>query len=303
MSNIISSKVKFVRNLKGVPFNTNTNSNALNEVLKLAIDACNQCGVKAESLDKISDEIINNLIDSNLIEDDFVRDKNFKGFASNDCTTVQINSTNHIEIFSIDTDLLNSYNNAKSVDKMLCNKLNFLYTDRYGFLSPEIDKIGCGMQTETLVILPALKQLNYIKDLPQYCDKLRFEIYQINNQNAVYLIRSNATLGYSEKQICELTSQYVNNIIKCEVEMCKKLAIDKLEIMDKSARAKAIINNCLKITNMELFKLIGDVLIAINSGVEDNKLNNQINNLFNIIKNKNLNNQENLAKIIKNTLN
>ena len=173
----------------------------------------------------------------------------------------------------------------------------------YGFLSPELDKIGCGMYTETLVILPALSQSNSIKSIPQYCDKLRFKIYQINNQNSVYLIRSDAALGYNEKQICEFTSQYVNNIIKCEIEMCKNLANDALEIMDKSARAKAIINNCLKISNIELFKLIGDILIVINSGVEDNKLNNQINKLINTIKNKNLNNLENLAKLIKNILN
>ncbi len=303
MNNIISSKVKFVRNLKGVAFNTNTNSKALNEVLKLSIDACNQCGLKAEMLSKINDKVIENLIETNTLERDFVNDIKHKGFATSDNATVQINGTNHIEIFSSDSDILTAYNNAKLVDKMLCNKLNFLYSDRYGFLSPELDKIGCGMQTETLVILPALSQANAIKKIPQYCEKLGFKIRQINNQNSIYLIVSNASLGYTEKQICELTSQYVNNVIKCEIEMCKNLANDTLEIVDKSVRAKAIINSCLKITDIELFKLIGDILIAINSGLEDDKLNKQINNLFNVIKNKNLNNSENLAKIIKNILN
>lgn len=303
MNNIISSKVKFVRNLKGVPFNTNTNSKALNEVLKLSIDACNQCGLKAEVLSKINEDVVEGLIDANMLEPDFVDDIKFKGCATNDSTTVQINGSNHIEIFSSDSDILNAYNNAKSVDKMLCNKLNFLYSDKYGFLNPDLDKIGCGMQTETLVILPALHQTNSVKKLPQYCDKLGFKIYSLNDQNLVYLIRSNTSLGYNEKQICELTSQYVNNVIKCEIEMCKNLANDTLEIMDKSVRAKAIINSCLKITSNELFKLIGDILIAINSGLEDTVTIENINNLINAIKNKKLNNQENLAKIIKNKIN
>ena len=303
MSNIIGSKVKFVRNLKGVPFNTNTNSKALNEVLKLSLDACKQCGLKAETLSKINDEVLRNLVDTNVLENDFVKDIKYKGCATNENAIVQINGTNHIEIFSSDKDILNAYNNAKTVDKMLCNKLNFLYNDRYGFLSPELDKIGCAMQTETLAILPALTQANAIKKIPQYCDKLGFKIYQLSGTNSLYLIVSSASLGYSEKQICDLTSQYVNNVIKCEIEMCKKMSTDKLEIMDKSTRAKAIINNCLKISSEELFKLIGDILISINAGLENNKTGEQINKLFKIIKNQNLNNCENLAKIIKNILN
>lgn len=303
MSNIISSKVKFMRNFKGISFNTNTNAKALNDVLKLSLDACKQCGLKAEALGKINNEVLTNLVDTSVLEKDFVRDIKYKGCATNDNVTIQINGINHIEIFSSDNDIFNAYNNAKTVDKMLCNKLNFLYSDRYGFLTPELDKIGCGMQSETLVVLPALTQTNAIKNLPQYCDKLGFKIYQISDKNSLYLIVSNTSLGYTEKQICELTSQYVNNVIKCEIEVCKKLATDKLEIMDKSVRAKAIINSCLKITRDELFKLIGDILISVNAGLEDNNLSNKINNIFKTIKNKNLNNCENLAKLIKNNLN
>ena len=77
MSNIVNSKIRFVRNLKGCPFNTNTNSKALNQVLNLSIDACQQCGLKAEMLNKISDEVIDNLVGSNMLEQDFVRDKKF----------------------------------------------------------------------------------------------------------------------------------------------------------------------------------------------------------------------------------
>lgn len=302
VNNIINTKVKFARNLKGVTFNTNTNTKSLNEVLKLSIDTCNKCGLKAEALSKINEDVLNNLITTNMLERDFVVDKKYKGFAVLNDTTVQINGNNHIEVFSCDEDVLKAYNNAKTVDKILCSKLNFLYSDKYGFLSSELDKIGCGMQTEICVILPALHQSNSVKSLPQYCDKLGFKIYSINNQNAMYLIRSSASLGYSEKQICDMTLQYLDNVIKCEKNACKIIAKDKVEVLDKSLRAKAIINSCLKITSNELFKLIGDILIAINSGIEDNKTNQQINKLFNAIKNQDLNNQENLAKLIKNIL-
>ena len=57
-------------------------------------------------------------------------------------------------------------------------------------------------------------------------------------------------------------------------------------------------------TDLEQFSIqYGDILIAINSGLEDTVTIENINNLINAIKNKKLNNQENLAKIIKNKIN
>ena len=50
MNNIINTKVKFVRNLHGVGFNTNTTPQIQSQNLKLAIDACSDCGLKAEMI-------------------------------------------------------------------------------------------------------------------------------------------------------------------------------------------------------------------------------------------------------------
>ena len=142
MNNIVNTKVKFVRNLNGVRFSTKITPKIQAETLDMCLKACNELGWKGESLTNISDNVLQNLLLSNKIEYNFVKHIKNKGYVSIDDVSIQINGLNHIEIFSIKTNIFDAYSNAKQVDKQLCNKLHFSYNDKYGFLSPEIDKIS-----------------------------------------------------------------------------------------------------------------------------------------------------------------
>ena len=302
VSNILYSKVKFVRNLKDIAYNTRLDNKGKQNVLKLCLDACNDCGFKGEEISKLNQSVIDNLIDENLLETDFVKEINFKGYASNDKASVQINGLNHIEILAVDSELYTAYQNAKQVDKALCNKLHFAYSDRLGFLNPQIDKIGSGMSVSVVVMLPALSKLNSINNLPKSCEKLMFKIEPINTKSGLYLITSGACLGYSEKDVCDLVKTYIDNVLKCEIEMCKNLAIDSDEILDKLMRAKAIINSAVKITTQELLCLLSDILIAINCGIEKGINANQIIQLFKLAISQKSIDEKYLAKLIKNIL-
>jgi len=302
VNNIINAKVKFVRNLSGVKFSTKITPKIQSETLEICLKACNELGLKGESLSNISNNVLNQLVSSNKIEQEFVKNIKNKGYVSGDDVSIQINGLNHVEIFANQINILDAYSKAKQVDKQLCNKLHFSYNDKYGFLSPEIDKIGSGMQISVIVLLPALTKMNALNNLPKFNDKLRFSIKALDMQSGLYRISTGANLGYSEKQICDLTCNYIENILKVEVEFCKTLASDKPEVMDKNLRAKAIINNCIKMSIDELYCLIGDMLIAINSGVEIDVDDKQIKKLINCI-NSVVTTEIDLAKNIKGIIN
>lgn len=302
MNNLISAKVKFNRNLKDFKFITNSTKSENTKVLNLCLKAMGECDLKAEKLDNINTQIIDSLIQSEKIENDFAINLSSKGYASNDNAFVQINNKNHIEIFSSDTDIFSAYSNAKKVDKMLCNKLHFAYSDKFGFLSPSIKNIGSGMSVECKVMLPALNKINTVKNLPRVNEKLRFEIECLDAKSGLYLISNNENLGYTEKQICELTYSYLDKIIKLEIQTSKALASDDIdEILDSSLRAKAILKNCLKISPNEVNLLISNILIAINAEVENELGYEKVNKLLNELKlfknQKEL--AENIQKIIK----
>ncbi len=299
MSNILWTKVEFARNLHGVAFNSKITTQSQADVLKLAFEACESCGLKCEKRDELGDSVFDNLVSAGEYESIFANNINNKGFATGENSSVRINGKNHIEIFASAPNLYDAYVNAKQVDKQLCNKLHFAYSDKYGFLSPNIKNIGSGMSVCAMVILPALSRVGALANLPRSSDKLTFSIDCIDAKSGLCLINSGASLGYSEKQICELSKAYIDNVIKCEIEMSKNLAKDKDEVLDKLNRAKAIIASCVKISIQELRCLLGDILIAINAELEKEFDCTQIVELYNCTKDINATDEKYLAKTIK----
>lgn len=302
MSNIISTKVKFVRNLQDVKFETNIDNSNKSQVLKLCLEATNACDLKGMPLNDMSESVINNLLTREMIEPEFVYNCNSQGFANLDNVAIQINGKNHIEIFAKNTDIFTSYEKAKEIDKKLCNKLHFAYSDKYGFLTPDIKNLGSGMSVEIKLILPALAQIGALNKLPTINEKLNFDLTCLDRQSGLCVISTIATLGYTERQICELTKDYIDKIEKLEIETSKKLTKDIDEVTDKLQRAKAILTSCIKIGSAEAYVLLGNILIAINAGVEKEINYNKINEALNCIKlyeNDFKNLAVNLQKILK----
>lgn len=284
MSNVIYTKVKFARNLKDCKFESNISDKEQKEILKLCIDSVNSTGLKCVELNDISDKVIDNLLARDLLEREFVYAGTNKGYANKDNVTVQINSKNHIEIFAKENNIYDSYSKAKEIDKKLCNKLHFAYSDKYGFLTPDIKNIGSGMSVEVELLLPAIAQIGGLNKLPNVNDKLIFDIICLDRQSGLSIVKTRATLGYSEKQICELTKTYIDKIVKLEIETSKKLTEGSDDIEDKSCRAKAILKNCIKVSGSEAYILLGNILVGLNAGFENELTGEQINKALNCIK-------------------
>lgn len=303
MSNIISAKVKFSRNLKGSKFTVNSSQSEQTESLNLCLNAINSCGLKAEQMTNISDNVLESMLEAESVEKEFVQNSNIKGYASNQDVSIQINGRSHVEVFSQGADIFTAYSNAKEVDTKLCNKLNFVYSDKYGFLSPDIKSLGTGISIECKILLPALTKVNAIKTLPRASEKLLFSIECLDSDCGLYIISTNGNLGYTEKQICEITHAYINKIIKLEVEMCRQFAKqDADDVLDAYLRAKAILSHCIKIQQTEVAKLLGNVLIAINAEIETDVSTKQITNILYAIKYCK-NNEKEIAKEIQKILN
>lgn len=300
MNNILNTRVKFVRNLKDIVFTTKINNAQQQDINKLCKKTFEEFGLKYENIKNIGSDTIEYLINDWRLEKEFVGIAGNKGYASNHDVNVQINGLNHIELFATDLNLDNAYQNAKQFDQRLCNKLNFAYSDKYGFLSPDISCIGSGIKISVLIMLPALSRVGAVDNLPKVNDKLHFNIKPMDLESGLYVIETGANLGYTEKQICELTTTYINKILKAEIDMCNKLNEDADEVLDKLLRAKAIINSCVKISAIELNRLLADIVVAINSGVEKDIKFDTIVELFNCSKN-NVD-KVSLAKTIKNRI-
>lgn len=304
MNNIVSTKVEFCRNIKGFPFCSKLGAQQ-KLLLELALKTCKEINLTATNLNDVVEDVIDNLKAKRLLDGDFVI-TNCSGFATNNENNcfVQIGYIDHIRVGGIGENIYTAYDNAKKLDKQLCNKLSFMYADKYGFLTPKIENIGTGIKVGVYVMLPAIEKLNLTQIFKKECEKMSFNVAKISN--GLYLISTGANLGFTEKQVLENTENYIKKIMDFEMQASKQLAKNQDEILDKSERAKAILKNCILLSNDELCGLCGDVLVAINGGLEQEYNCDKIGELISIISsinNSNKNKKElaiNIKKILNN---
>ena len=200
MSNIILTKVEFNRNVKDYAFKPKLSSVKRNKLVNLIEQTCEDCGLYKCGEDKQEYLLAKHLINNHIAYMD-----------KSNMVAVEVLNTEHLTISSSSDDIYNSYGYAKKLDKTFCDKLHFMYDDKLGFLTSDITNIGSGMKISVKILLPALTKLEALNMLPKSQDRLRFKITNLGN--SVYLITSGASLGYSEKEICKLTSEYINTII------------------------------------------------------------------------------------------
>lgn len=300
MSNILSTKVKFYRNLKDFKFDTTLSSKEQQTMAEKVLNQLKEVDIKGGFLSELSESVIDSLILNGQLDANFANSQGNKAYACNDNVSVEIGGEEHICVNAKSADIFTAYKNAKELDKKLCNKLNFAYSDKFGFLTSNITRVGSGMDLEVKLILPALNKLNAIKSLPKSNEKLIFNIKCLDVASGVYLISTGANLGYTEKQICELTHAYIDKICKLEIEACKQLNdLDTDEVLDSSKRAIAILNNCIKISQDEVYKFVSDILIAVNAKVENDIDSKKLEKILNL----NNKNKKEFAKNIQNILN
>lgn len=285
MSNIILTKVSFAKNVKGFNFKPKLNNTQRSKLLNQIDEVCKDFNFNECSVDD------NELLQLKLVNSPITyTDKSNQAL-------IEVLSGEHLNIGCVNSDIYSAYENAKKLDKMFCDKVHFVYDDKLGFLTSNLDLLGSGLQVGIKIMLPAIHKLEALKMLPKSQEQLKFDITDLNN--GVYLITTGANLGYSEKDVCKLTNDYLDKIMKYEIEACKQLiSQDKDEVEDKSLRAKAILNSCIKIAPSEVYSLVGDILIWINSG---NTIDFDVKNIISCIDYLNSNpiRDKELAKNIK----
>jgi len=156
---------------------------------------------------------------------------------------------------------------ALSLEKHLSNKINFAFTDEFGYLMSDITRIGAGLKLEANIMLSAIKSINKIEQVKQNVAKLGFSLNETKFP-AVYTLSTNCNLGIGENQIISDFENTLKKLQELETESVKMLDVSKHdEIVDKSQRSMAILNAAHMLNYDELYNMIVNLRIGLNLGL------------------------------------
>lgn len=275
---VISTQIRFSRNLEGFKFNLKNEKeiNKLKNKIKENVFGIGY-GLKYLELKYMDDITKMSLVEKNLISPEYVLNQNNIGailINDEENICIMINDEDHlkIQVFSAGFELENTLNFAIELDKKIEEVLGYATNRKYGYLTSLPTNCGTGLNASVTVHLPALEKIRNIDKVFYTINNFDINIlgeYGQDNENTqnIYQISNKKTLGITEQEIIDNIKIVTNKLIEQERKTRKFLAKDTIELEDTIYRSYGLLNNCRKITLEEAQKLISNVKLGTDLGI------------------------------------
>jgi len=276
---VISSRIRFARNLEEFPFELKCSKkdkeNIVNEIEKLGHSI--GYGLKLLKLKNIDDITKMSLVEKHLISPDFVLNRNETGailINDDENICIMINEEDHLrlQVFAPGLEIENLIKLATEIDEKIGSLVKYIYNKKYGFLTACPSNVGTGMRASILVHLPGLAATGNISKVLQIINNFGMNIRGIYGEGTdiasdMYQVSNKQTLGISENEIIKNLKIISDKIIEQEKLARKHLCKKGVEFEDNIYRKYGILSNCKKISSQEARELISKVKLGVDLGI------------------------------------
>ncbi len=268
---VLSSRVRLARNLKGAPFPGHAKKadrvKSL-EVLLPALAGLPQLAPKpfAEPLEKLSAQDKQILVERHLISREHAAKGVGSGLVLNseESFCVMINEEDHLRMQALrpGLQLKQAWLALDGLDTALQERVEFAFSDQYGFLTACPTNLGTGIRVSAMLHLPGLVLAEQINQIIQAVNKLGLAVRGLYGEGTealgnIFQVSNQQTLGESESEIVERLNKVLLQIIEHE-ENARLSQIEKKPkvLLNHVGRAYGILANAHSISSKETMNLL-----------------------------------------------
>lgn len=267
---VLTTRIRFARNIKGYNFPNNMMDKDRKKLINLIKEKVGKdyTVVELENMDDITKK---SLFETHSISKELLENSNTALILDEkNNITCMVNEEDHlrIQVFEQGFNLEKAYDNILSFDTDLAKKLDYAYTEDYGYITACPTCIGTGMRVSVMLHLPALEKIGALNKIFNEISNLGISIRGIYGENtqgdgSIYQISNQKTLGVTYEDILQQIEQITKYIIKQE-RKARDIIKDRIGVKDEVFRAYGILKNALIVSKKEAMKLLSDVRLGVN---------------------------------------
>lgn len=287
---VISTRIRFARNLAGFRFHLETKEEkqALENKIKESLFNIGY-GLKMLPLSNMDDITKMSLVEKNLISPEFALKHEEGSIIINDeeniCIMIGDEDHLRIQVFSSGFDLNNTLNYAIELDQKLEEVLTYATSKKYGYLTAYPNNCGTGLKASVMVHLPALLATGNIRQVMDAMSHFEINIRGIYGNNSqstgdMFQISNQKTLGVTEKEIIESIQVITEKIVEQERKARKFLAQNNIELEDQIYRNYGILTNARKISYEETRNLLSMIKVGTDLGILPELTDSKVQKLY-----------------------
>ena len=273
---VVSSRIRFARNIADYPFDSKLDETSANEIIEKVSSAL---GNDFEKIDftNISAYESGALVEKHYISPDFAKKKLPHALLKNekDDVAVMVCEEDHIRLQCIlpGLSLNKAFKNACIYDDILDENLNIAFSEKVGYLTHCPTNLGLAMRASVMVFLPALTMTKSMENLSVQLSKLGFIIRGMYGEGSqpegcLYQISNRITMGVTEEDTIKRLEEIVTQICEKERKAREIIKSDNFSVLaDKICRAYGVLKYARVISSKEFLKLFADVRLGIALGL------------------------------------
>ncbi len=272
---VVSSRIRLARNFRQIPFPSQADKNAQQQVIELAIEGAAASGIENMSFVAMKDlpEIDKEyLVETHSISQDLAKSKRNCGLLAGESpVSVMVNEEDHLRIQSIlpGLQLQKAYEECLKYERVPVLQKNYAFTYEFGYLTACPTNTGTALRASAMVHVPALVISGKINSVLDSCSKLGIAVRGIYGENSgsgahMLQISNQLTLGQSEQEILNSIENIIEQICMLERKARAMLSESKgIYFVDMIYRALGILKNARTIDSEEAMKLLSEVKMGI----------------------------------------
>lgn len=278
---VMSSRVRLARNVNGLAFpgwaKKPDRIRALEQIqpaveaLPVMKDAFSGAMDQLEAMDK---QI---LVERHLISREHAAKSAGSGLvlSRDETVCVMINEEDHLRMQSLRPGLQikEAWQAIDQIDTTLAGKLDFAFSQHYGFLTACPTNLGTGIRVSAMLHLPGLVLSEQINPVIQAVNKLGLAVRGLYGEGTealgnVFQVSNQMTLGEEEREIVERLSKVLAQIIEHEENARGTLVEKKTKMLfNHIGRAYGILSNAHSISSKESMNLLSLLRLGVDLGM------------------------------------
>jgi protein arginine kinase len=280
---VISSRVRLARNLAGFPFVGRANR-------RQRLDVLDRCREQLMSGRLAGGVLWVNLPDSPeldrllLVERHLISRQHAQGgpelpravaIGAEETYAVMVNEEDHlrVQVLRSGMQLAEAFDHISHIDDVLEEKLDFAYTQRWGYLTACPTNVGTGLRVSVMLHLPALKLTGEIEKVRRAARDLHLAVRGLFGEGSdalgdLYQVSNQTTLGKTEDEIlADFQNTVVPQIISYEQQARQALLRQRPALLDDRIwRAWALLTNARVMGTDEVLSLLSYLRLGVNLG-------------------------------------
>ena len=285
---VLSSRVRFARNIKDYPFAPMLDETGAREIIEKIERALDD--YTAVDMLKISPLERQSYVEKHIISPAFASLSTPHVLLLNQDKTnaVMVCEEDHLRIQSIHSGLAikEAYASACEIDDRIDSCVSYAYSDKLGYLTHCPTNLGTGMRASVMMFLPALTQTKMLNSYAAQLEKFGLTLRGMYGEGSqasayIYQISNSITMGITEQETISKLEGVVNQLITSERKTREKLSLnDHDRLCDKLMRSSGILRSAYMISSKEFLKLFADLKLGVHLNIITDVDKDRLNELL-----------------------